>query len=57
MAAHSSIPAGESHGQRSLESSSPRGHKELDTTERLSTAHVNNSCMSLIEVLLKCCIN
>ena len=24
---------GESHGQRSLASSSPQGHKELDTTE------------------------
>ena len=27
---------GESHGQRILESYSPWGHKELDTTERLS---------------------
>ena len=26
------------HGQRSLEGCSPWGHKELDTTERLSTA-------------------
>ena len=26
------------HGQRSLEGYSPGGHKELDTTERLSTA-------------------
>ena len=26
------------YGQRSLMSYSPRGHKELDTTERLSTA-------------------
>ena len=28
---------GESHGQRSLASYSSGGHKELDTTERLST--------------------
>ena len=26
------------HGQRSLVGCSPRGHKELDTTERLNTA-------------------
>ena len=29
--------AGEAHGQRSLAGSSPRGRRELDTTERLST--------------------
>ena len=29
---------GESHGQRSLVGYSQRGHKELDMTERLSTA-------------------
>ena len=28
---------GESHGQRSLVGCSPQGHKESDTTERLST--------------------
>ena len=33
MAAHSSIPAGESHGQRSLEGYSPWGHKDLDMTK------------------------
>ena len=27
------------HGQRSLAGYSPWGHKELDTTEQLSTAH------------------
>ena len=27
---------GESHGQRSLEGCSPRGHRESDTTEQLS---------------------
>ena len=30
---------GEFHGQRSLVGYSPWGHKELDTTERLSTQH------------------
>ena len=35
MATHSSILAGESHGQRSLVGYSPRGCKESDTTERL----------------------
>ena len=35
MATHSSILAGESHGQRSLVGYSPRGRKELDMTERL----------------------
>ena len=34
---------GESHGQRSLAGYSPRGHKESDTTEQLSTAqHLMN---------------
>ena len=33
MAAHSSILAGESYGQRSLVGYSPRGLKELDMTE------------------------
>ena len=32
MATHSSIPAGESHGQKSLVGYSPWGCKELDTT-------------------------
>ena len=36
MATHSSILAWESHGQRSLAGYSPRGHKESDTTERLT---------------------
>jgi len=31
-----SCPSGEFHGQRSLVGFSPWGHKELDTTERLS---------------------
>ena len=37
MAIHSSVLAGKSHGQKSLAGYSPWGHKELDTTERLST--------------------
>ena len=37
MATHSSILAWEIHGQRNLVSCSPRGCKESDTTEHLST--------------------
>ena len=33
MAIHFGIPAGESHGQRSLAGYSLWGHKELDTAE------------------------
>ena len=33
MATHSSIPAGESHGQRSLLGYGSKGHKESDVTE------------------------
>ena len=33
---HSSILAWEPHGQRNLVGYSPWGHKELDTTERLT---------------------
>ena len=33
--------AGEFHGQKSLEGYSPWGHKELDTTERLTHTHTN----------------
>ena len=39
MAAQCSILPGESHGERSLAGCSPRGPKELDTTERLGTEH------------------
>ena len=35
MATHPSILPGKSHGQRSMVSYSPWGHKELDTTEWL----------------------
>ena len=37
MESRCSILAGKFHGQRSLTGYSPRGHKELDTTERLNT--------------------
>ena len=37
VATHSSILAGESHGQRSLVGYSPWGHKELDMHEQVST--------------------
>ena len=38
MATHSSFLPGEPHGERSLAGDSPRGRKESDTTEWLSTA-------------------
>ena len=41
---------GESHGQRSLVGCSPRGHKELDSTERLMLACL--SSVSAAGVLL-----
>ena len=39
MAPHSSILAGESHGQRSLAGYSPWGRKESDRTERPTDTH------------------
>ena len=36
VATHSSILAGESHGQRSLAGYSPWSHEELDMTEQLT---------------------
>ena len=38
-ATHSSILAGESHGQRKLAGCSPWGYEESDTAEQLRTAH------------------
>ena len=38
MGTHSSILAWRIHGQKCLVGYSPWGHKELDTTEQLSTA-------------------
>ena len=47
MAAHSSILAGESHGQRSLAGCSPRGCRELDTTER---AHIVSIAVFVLSI-------
>ena len=48
MATHSSILAGEFHGQRSLAGYSPRDCKELDTTKllTLSLSHIPKMSMS-----------
>ena len=49
MATHSSILAGEFHGQRSLAGYSPWGFKESDMTERLTlslTSHRIDMCIS-----------
>jgi len=43
MSTHSLILPGEFHGQRRLAGYSPWGHKELDMTERLSTAQNGSS--------------
>ena len=42
MATHSSVLPEKSHGQRSLVGYSPKGGKESDTTERLSTHRHTN---------------
>jgi len=41
VATHSSILAGEFHGQRSLAGCSPWGCKELDTAEQLTHTRIN----------------
>ena len=41
MATHSSVLTRKPHGQRTLAGYSPQGHKELDTTERLSTQEMD----------------
>ena len=52
VATHSSILSclGKSHGQRSLTGYSPWGHKEMDTTEQLST-HLYCGCGCIAQVL------
>ena len=45
---------GKSHGQRSLAGSSPRGHKELDMAERLSTARVTDSLAVHLKLTQPC---
>ena len=42
MAAHSSILAEKSHGQRRLADYGPRGHKESDMTEQLTLSLFRN---------------
>ena len=39
MATHSSTLTWETHGERSLAGYNPKGHKESEMTEQLSTAH------------------
>ena len=52
MATHSSILAGEFHGQRSLAGYSPWGRKESDTTEWLSLTHAEQcSVDALIHIV------
>ena len=50
MATHSSTLTWETHGERSLAGYNPKGHKESEMTEQLSTAHTEKGG-SLIEVL------
>ena len=50
MATHSSTLTWETHGERSLVGYNPKGHKESEMTEQLSTAHTEKGG-SLIEVL------
>ena len=55
MATHSNILVGKSHGQRSLEGYSPKGCKESDTTERLSTVSINCIVKTSKQFLLNWC--
>ena len=48
LATHSSILAGEFHGQRNLAGYSPRSCKESDATERLTHRQYTNSLTNLI---------
>ena len=53
MAAHASIFAGESHGQRSLAGYSPWGCKESDMTERLNTyTHITIKAFQVLQLSL-----
>ena len=58
MAIHSSILAWRIHGQRNLAGYSPWGHKESDTTERLTHPHIffTNPSFSKRWLKIKCCI-
>ena len=50
-------PPGKSHGQRSLVSSSPQGHKELDTTEATEHTHMHHVISKIYaeNILYKVC--
>jgi len=43
---------GQFHGQRSLRSYSPRGHKELDVTERISGISLEQALQLIITISL-----
>ena len=53
-ATQSSILPGELHGQRSLAGYSPWGHKESDTTERLTCSH---NLKYMIWTIFNCTVN
>ena len=55
MEAHPRFLPGESHGQRSLVGYSPRGHKESDTTERLSTSFPQRATRTAMSNLNSIC--
>ena len=42
------LQSGESHGQRSLAGYSPRGHRELESTERLSTYRISGLAAQML---------
>ena len=48
---------GESHGQRNLAGSSPRGHKESDTTQQVSTHACMNSFLLFLYLVVVCVRN
>ena len=48
---------GESHGQRSLASYSPWGHKELDTTERLTHTYSPSEISPAVRKGLRVCVD
>ena len=52
MATHSSILAWEIHGKRNLVGYNPWGHKELDTTERITPANSEHLISSSLGVSL-----
>ena len=57
MATHSSILAGEFHGQSSLTGYSPWGHKESDITEKLLLSFIVKEGLRKWSVFLRLCYN